>query len=281
MVDKHFWSNYNVACDKLLDTRFGRSLPPPKALGDPNIRFILSDVVHHQGLLRSSIGQENLLAALDTCFQRGWLHAELEGNDSIYCFPSPLHAWYIAHPRVWLRCCRVSFILHGSRYCAVKLLPHQDHSPDHTYLPQAVQELLTTPLSLGINIIQKFSPKYMAGMMRYTYPDGEVNFPESHFSHEFYRCAHILLQGFILPSPSFGNKGQKMGGAIDFIIPIAPGCAWGYEFVYSGDRPKLEEHLGRFKPEGPYESLMEKGDITDYIVFDFRTSLPDGPFTGM
>lgn len=76
-------------------------------------------------------------------------------------------------------------------------------------------------------------------------------------------------------SPEFVVQSDIKGGTIDFLITQKK---WGLELLRERDR--LQEHMDRFKPNGQYFTLIEKGRMDHYIVLDFTTTMPRKPHPG-
>lgn len=76
-------------------------------------------------------------------------------------------------------------------------------------------------------------------------------------------------------SPEFVVQSDIKGGTIDFLITQKK---WGLELLRERDR--LQEHMDRFKPNGQYYTLIEKGRMDYYIVLDFTTTMPRKPNPG-
>ncbi|BDD58297.1 hypothetical protein MAP00_003589 [Monascus purpureus] len=68
-------------------------------------------------------------------------------------------------------------------------------------------------------------------------------------------------------SPEFVIKTGTKGGTIDFHVSRKK---WGFELLRGRDR--LVEHMKRFEPGGQYFSMMESGNIEQYIVLDFTVA---------
>jgi hypothetical protein len=64
-------------------------------------------------------------------------------------------------------------------------------------------------------------------------------------------------------------KGLSSNGEVGFHIRSVK---WAFECVREGDR--LKERISRFQPGGRYYPMIASGEIRDYILLDFRTSMP-------
>jgi hypothetical protein len=90
---------------------------------------------------------------------------------------------------------------------------------------------------------------------------------EAQFGDEFYRAAHTLLGGQShLTSEWCGEEGT---GRIDFLVREPQ---WAIELLRDGAR--IGGHMKRFKTGGVYNSWITTGRIKDYVVLDFRTTVP-------
>ncbi len=89
---------------------------------------------------------------------------------------------------------------------------------------------------------------------------------EAQYQDEFYRACYALLGNIYLSSEWTGNL---VGGRVDFQLrPVG----WAIECVRDGD--KLKEHIARFQPGGRYDKWIQSREIQQYILLDFRTSMP-------
>jgi hypothetical protein len=90
---------------------------------------------------------------------------------------------------------------------------------------------------------------------------------EAQFGDEFYRAAYTLLGGQShLTSEWCGEEGT---GRIDFLVREPQ---WAIELLRDGDR--IGDHMKRFTTGGVYNSWITTGRIKDYVVLDFRTTVP-------
>ena len=94
------------------------------------------------------------------------------------------------------------------------------------------------------------------------------NPPEAQYQDEFYRCAHLHSEGSLVMFPEFGSA----KGRVDFFVNSKN---WAIELLQNSDR--IEEHLARFAPEGKYQRIL---DAADYIILNFRTTVPETPQDG-
>lgn len=96
---------------------------------------------------------------------------------------------------------------------------------------------------------------------------GAVSRPlEAEFQDEFCRASFQLLGNpFLKPEWS----GTKKTGWVDFAVPSE---GWVVECVRNGDN--LKEHIDRFKTNGKYHEWIRDGEITGFILLDFRPSVP-------
>jgi hypothetical protein len=89
---------------------------------------------------------------------------------------------------------------------------------------------------------------------------------EAQFQDEFYRACYTILKGIYLTSEW---SGRESGGSVDFQIKCQK---WAIECVREGDR--LQEHIARFQRGGRYYEWITTGQVKEYIILDFRTSMP-------
>lgn len=90
---------------------------------------------------------------------------------------------------------------------------------------------------------------------------------EAQYHNEFYRACYVLLNHkFYLTSEW---SASPTAGRADFHIPSV---GWTIGCVRNGD--KLDEHIGRFKQGGKYYGAILSGQTKQYILLDFRNSMP-------
>ncbi|KAE8412341.1 hypothetical protein BDV36DRAFT_300967 [Aspergillus pseudocaelatus] len=218
---------------------FGRGLPPDAILQEPSAATVLKVAIASDGIYQSQFRTKNEEAkqALKWIWQNGWLHAEKSDNDIRYVFASQIHRWYC-----------------------------------HTLLTMRVPDnnlSYTTPIQLAVHTITKFQPSQLAKAPRSRAVEGNVLPLEDQYQKEFYRCLFPILDGHFVMSPEFVVKAGSKGGTIDFLIA---GKKWGLELLRERDR--LVEHMRRFDKGGQYYSMLESGEMEQYIVLDFTNTAP-------
>ncbi|BCR93607.1 uncharacterized protein AKAW2_10653S [Aspergillus luchuensis] len=219
---------------------FSRGLPPARILQIPNVAAVLKAAVASDGILTSSFAGTSKEAqeGLEHILANGWLHAEICDGGERYIFASQIHRWY----------CQCLF---------------SEKRPDN-------QLEYDTPLQLALDVIRGFQPCQLAHAPRSL--AGSSRPLEDQYQKEFYRCLFPLLDGHVVVSPEFVVQSDIKGGTIDFLITQKK---WGLELLRERDR--LQEHMDRFKPNGQYYTLIEKGRMDYYIVLDFTTTMPRKP----
>lgn len=90
---------------------------------------------------------------------------------------------------------------------------------------------------------------------------------EPQYQDEFYRAAYEILGQQIYLSSEWSPVG--LNGPVDFRMKS---MNWAIECVREGDR--LQQHVKRFQEGGKYHRWIQDGSITEYIIIDFRTSMP-------
>jgi hypothetical protein len=72
-------------------------LPPTHKLQDPNFVAVFEAVLYAGVVTEEEFTHAGEKDAIFQCFCEGWLHTDrVDGsNRSGYCFPSPLHHWYV------------------------------------------------------------------------------------------------------------------------------------------------------------------------------------------
>jgi hypothetical protein len=170
-------------------------------------------------------------ATVIKAFERGWVHSEINEDNVYYVFPSPLHASYLS----W------------------KLLPHESRCPFNSLVDfvLAVVKLfkpsqLRSPNNIGVACVQR--PV------------------EARYQDEFYRAAHCVTHGGITITPEYSAWTSPEEGRIDFFIPDKK---WGIEILREGTN--VNSHYMRFHEDGAYGQWLSGGDMTDFVVLDFRT----------
>ncbi|KAI9045925.1 uncharacterized protein KD926_005868 [Aspergillus affinis] len=216
---------------------FSRGLPPLKILQIPTITSVLKEAIARDGLYQSRFlnKSEKLQKALQNILANGWLHAENSDGDEQFIFASQIHRWY----------CQCLFSE-----------KHSDNQLDYV-----------TPLELALDTIRRFQPCQLAHAPRSL--AGNSRPLEDQYQKEFYRCLFPLLDGHVVMSPEFVIQSDTKGGTIDFLLIQKK---WGVELLR--DRNRLQEHMNRFKPNGQYFTLIEKGKMDQYIVLNFTNILP-------
>jgi len=112
-----------------------------------------------------------------------------------------------------------------------------------------------------IAVIRKFIPLDLSARV---FDTATQSTSEAHFQDEFYRACINHTKNCVVSFPEFGNK----RGEIDFLIPTKK---WGIELLSNGDR--LNAHAARFTTE-EYGQWISDQKIDDYVIVDFRTTLP-------
>jgi len=154
-------------------------------------------------------------------------------------------------------------IMLGSRYCACLF---QERAPDDDIR-------YDTPLRLAVDAIMRFRPRQLSDPPRSL--TGNTLSLEDQYQKEFYRCLFTILDGHVITSPEFVVKTGIKGGTIDFLIARKK---WGLELLRNRDR--LVEHMKRFEPRGQYFSMIQSGEMEQYIVLDFAVVQPTKPRPG-
>ena len=130
-----------------------------------------------------------------------------------------------------------------------------------------------TPLRLAVDAITQFRPRQLSNPPRSF--AGNTLPQVDQYQKEFYRCLFTILDGHFETSPEFVVKKGSKSGTIDFLVA---GKKWGLELLRDCDR--LVEHMKRFEPGGQYFSMIQSGDMEQYIVLDFTVVRPVKPRPG-
>lgn len=126
-----------------------------------------------------------------------------------------------------------------------------------------------SPLALVVEIIKQMNPSKLALPPKVPHAQCATPPPEDWYGKEFYSASGQILNGGVLWSPEFGIKGVKGGGAIDFYLESNK---WGVEITRDGDQ--LSSHYGRFQPGGSYHRWILDGTLADWVLLDFRSTIP-------
>lgn len=70
-------------------------------------------------------------------------------------------------------------------------------------------------------------------------------------------------------SPEYVIKAGSNGGTIDFLVAQKK---WGLELLR--DRDRISQHMARFGPDGQYFTMIQGGEMEQYVVLDFTDKLP-------
>lgn len=123
--------------------------------------------------------------------------------------------------------------------------------------------------TLVAEIIKQMNPSKLALPPKVPHTQCATPPPEDWYAKEFYSASEHVLNGGVLWSPEFGIKGVKGGGAIDFYLESNK---WGVEITRDGDQ--LSSHYGRFRPGGNYHRWILDGALADWVLLDFRSTIP-------
>lgn len=211
---------------------FGRGVPQARELSQD-----LSITSFFRTLIRDGVFEEREAEqeAVRACHRNGWIHSYINAESTTcYIFPSPLHSAYVS----WL-------------------LKPSDDMPTYRSV-----------FDLCFAAISKFKPSQMHTPIRRVGASHATDpLPEAQYQDEFYRTVFSATAGSVCISPEFASaRGAHLVGRIDFFIPTVK---WGIEIIRDGHQ--LSEHNSRFTRSGAYGAWLKSGDMTDYILLDFRT----------
>lgn len=120
--------------------------------------------------------------------------------------------------------------------------------------------------ALCMSAVQRFS-RTALNNGEGTLGSGAVPRPlEAVYQDELYRACFSLLGNIYISSEW---SGKDKNGRVDFLVRQVN---WAIECVRDGSR--LDEHISRFRKGGRYYQWIENGEITEYIVLDFRRRMP-------
>lgn len=86
---------------------------------------------------------------------------------------------------------------------------------------------------------------------------------------EFYRAAfdHLPEGNRISPTvPSLRPDKKKVAGWLDYVID--GDLHWGVEILREGSN--MKEHAKRFEQGGKYREMIDRGDVKEWVLLDFR-----------
>lgn len=214
---------------------FKRSLYPRKALRD---NPLLAEVLQHVLIYGFSEDEPKSNEALNECYRRGWLHAELLANERIvYVHPTRVH----------------------HRYAEILL---------RTDVPKFPLDQYPTVRDLSFAAIRQFSMHSLRSSGERLGPAAESRPLEAQYQDEFYRACYVALGRTVYLTPEWTGKASS--GRVDFQIKSV---GWAIECVRDGDG--LNEHIARFQPNGKYHSWIFCGQVKKgYILLDFRKTMP-------
>ena len=194
--------------------------------------------------------------ALDTCYKRGWLQAESMGHNKIvYTFPTRIHRRYVFFS---VQDCNDNKLMLLLRYCELMLRNNAPSFPLNRF--PSVKDL-------AFDVIRRFSRVSLVSAQR-GLGAGLVAPPvEAQYQDEFYRACWEVLGNIYITSEWLG---QLSAGRVDFQIKSV---GWAIECLRDGNG--LNEHIKRFQPpDGKYYRWVKSGEVQDYILLDFRQSMP-------
>lgn len=126
-----------------------------------------------------------------------------------------------------------------------------------------------TVRELCFEALQSFSPNQLRNHPRKPKPGSralDAPAPEAQYQAELYRTLHVVTGGRCIIHSEFSYTTR---GKVDFFLNEK---TWGIEVMREGGR--LQNHIDRFKPDGPYGSWKL---VKDWVVLDFRQTEPPAP----
>jgi hypothetical protein len=237
------YPSFTPLAEHLKEVGIGRGLPSDQDIQDN--ADVFRRILENGTLAPDRKGQ--LKEALERCHSRGWIQSEIADDfyERIhYIFPSPLHIAYMS----WYRPPSSEPILFDSLY------------------------------DLALEVIACFKPSQLTNMKRKIGGGLEDRAPGAQYTFEFYHGLFQCCSGNVRITPEFAS-GTNTGcaGRIDFLIPVKK---WGVECTQDGDR--LAAHSERFDQDtGAYRAWLESNKMEDYILLDFRQTMPVGRYSSV
>lgn len=179
-----------------LGSLFRRALPFNSDLQDPDIAHVFRSVLAAGAVQHSSFESDQHCQALETCYQKGWLHTDKLPDESVaYFFTTPLHQWFVEHQL-------------GTRFSNVQIQETSLFDFILKVIGGYLPRQLLTP-GIGASFLERTSA--------------------AQYQDEFYRSFHALTGGSLISFPEFGIG----SGRIDFYIPSKN---WGVELTRDGQK---------------------------------------------
>ncbi|TFK59163.1 hypothetical protein BDN72DRAFT_640661 [Pluteus cervinus] len=164
--------------------------------GSNALRVVLETASIHGFVTSEMLTTANAKKALQSCFEKAWLHADLLHGEVRYIFPSPLHR----------RCIQAQLL---------GLVDQTD--------VQIVEETLP---EFAWTILNLFLPSNLSTHGTASAASTEI---QRAIYDEFYRCCCVHAKGPIVTPPEFGSRTESR---VDLFIPQK---RWGVQLLYNGD----------------------------------------------
>lgn len=226
------------------ESTFIRGLPTNDELSKiEGLTSVLRRVVAEGSLAKSDVTGPQEETALNECFQRGWVHTELDDNfQRIHILASPLHELQLS----WT------------------LFP-EDHAPP-----------FKTVYDFAVAAIKIFRPSRFTAPKRRAGPAFQPRPPEAQYQDEFYRAADKVTEGSVRLSPEFFSARGTQGGRYDLFV-----AAKGWSIKILRDGIQTADRAAHFGSDGAYGVWMRSGEeISDHIILDFGTEMPQKTHEG-
>ncbi|TFK62718.1 hypothetical protein BDN72DRAFT_903011 [Pluteus cervinus] len=207
------------------------------------LRVVLGTASVHGFVTRGMLAPFTLEVdkALQLCFEKAWLHADLLHGEVGYSFPSPLH-----------------------RRCVQAQLWGLADEADAHIVEKTLPEF-------AFNVIQLFhSPNLSADRTANAASTGIQCSPEAAYGDEFYRCCCLHTKGAVVTPPEFGSTTKSR---VNLFIPQK---RWGVELLCNGDH--LDEYVST---SGEYGAWTRSDRGGDYIILDFCHEMPSKAHPGV
>lgn len=132
-------------------------------------------------------------------------------------------------------------------------------------IPKFPLDKYPTVRDLSFAAIRHFSVISLRSSLKRLGPAAESRPLEAQFQDEFYRACYLLLDRFVYLTPEWTGRAYFQIKSV----------GWAIECLRDGDR--LDEHVARFLPNGKYHSWIASDQVKDYILLDFRRTMPIKP----
>ncbi|TDL19517.1 hypothetical protein BD410DRAFT_752188 [Rickenella mellea] len=212
---------------------FSRGLPTPAKMKDVNVSNVMRKLLKNRTIGTGEIEEER--EAVRTCYENGWIQADLVDENIVYSFASPLHGVYIS----------------------------QQFTPTHVQIPHK------TVAELTFDVVQRFKPSQLSGSAHVGTFLAQQPLAAM-YQDEFYRRLGELVGDCVRISPKVLTADCAKNGSMDIFLPTQ---RWGIEITRDGiDLHGNDKRLGLHCAHGMW---LTSSDMVDWILLDCCTEMPE------